>query len=483
MKDEVPAVRSSWLALGSLAVIAILSGKVKGWTHAPWVTVTLWCSQVYLVVSGTKNLWRVLILYNRQVDIGFFEVFEDLCRCLPIVSVKVMGEHRLFSLAHRQFDRSRAKQDGAAVAALLESTGLVVGSPWWIHRGEDEKDTSFPPEDKRRHWQEGRVVSIGDEAFQVAVLASGRRSRTPWRTSNGLLSIPLPQRLADPQELASQCRAELRCMDWRNVTEALMATNTTTGGEYSLSRSVAETEVIDYFLTHSWHDSAERKWQVLSKTTVELQAKHAREMTLWLDKTCIDQTRIRDGLTVLPVVVMSCKCLLCLWGPTYPSRLWCVWELFTLIAFGSLDGAAERLLVKPLDVQDATPAELLSKFDVRSARCYDPNEQARLLEVISALGIGRFNERIRGLGHKLDSRATALGGAGTFSVSALWRQFASTPSRQEARQETPIHHSASAASASTDKPALPEAELVERSTSGGLWHVSVDEQGWCATSI
>ena len=48
---------------------------------------------------------------------------------------------------------------------------------------------------------------------------------------------------------------------------------------------------------------------------------------------CIDQDNIGDGLKVLPVNVMACNKMLVLCGSTYPSRLWCAWELFTLFSF------------------------------------------------------------------------------------------------------------------------------------------------------
>ena len=36
-------------------------------------------------------------------------------------------------------------------------------------------------------------------------------------------------------------------------------------------------------------------------------------------------------------VAICCKLELVIWGVTYPNRLWCIWELFTLVAFMSLD--------------------------------------------------------------------------------------------------------------------------------------------------
>merc|ERR1712100_184219 len=72
-------------------------------------------------------------------------------------------------------------------------------------------------------------------------------------------------------------------------------------------------------------------------------ATHHRWPTFWLDKVCIDQNNIGDGLKVLPVNVMACKKMLCLCGPTYTQRLWCAWELFTLFSFSSFKQAVSRV--------------------------------------------------------------------------------------------------------------------------------------------
>lgn len=98
---------------------------------------------------------------------------------------------------------------------------------------------------------------------------------------------------------------------------------------------------------------------------------------------------------------MSCKRVLCLLGPSYPTRLWCIWELFTLIAFGSAELAAQRIIMRPLESGDGSGMDVLCDFDVRNARCYDPNEQARLMAVIEAVGVDLFNSRVCKLGVRL----------------------------------------------------------------------------------
>mmetsp|Transcript_12874 Transcript_12874/g.22683 ORF Transcript_12874/g.22683 Transcript_12874/m.22683 type:complete len:143 (-) Transcript_12874:131-559(-) len=46
----------------------------------------------------------------------------------------------------------------------------------------------------------------------------------------------------------------------------------------------------------------------------------------------------------------------------------------------------------------------LSKFDVADAHCYDPNEEAKLRRVITAVGEDQFNDRVRALARKCKSR-------------------------------------------------------------------------------
>ena len=66
---------------------------------------------------------------------------------------------------------------------------------------------------------------------------------------------------------------------------------------------------------------------------------------------CIDQDNIKDGLKVLPINVMACKKMLVLCGPTYPTRLWCAWELCTLFSFADKKTALERTEFIPLSHQ------------------------------------------------------------------------------------------------------------------------------------
>lgn len=215
----------------------------------------------------------------------------------------------------------------------------------------------------------------------------------------------------------------LRCIDWTTLeahkdelffsesSEAQSGLlNRLTGGQlFSLSRPTRPGERIDIFMSHSWHDSSKVKWEKLKGFAEEFKLANNRYPTLWLDNVCLDQCRINEGLKALPVNLMACRSMLVLSGKTYPRRLWCAWELLTLFAFTDTSHAIERVKLVPIDETDDGQyfdalAEL-ERFDVLNAHCYDPNEEKRLREVIAAVGVDRFNERIRHLATVLRSEA------------------------------------------------------------------------------
>ena len=97
---------------------------------------------------------------------------------------------------------------------------------------------------------------------------------------------------------------------------------------YDLSRPVAPKEQIDFFISHSWSDPPEAKFQVLEQVRKSFEKEHGRAPYFWLDKLCVDQTSedtIKDDLQCLPVFLMACNQMLVVAGETYPQRLWCAW--------------------------------------------------------------------------------------------------------------------------------------------------------------
>ena len=111
---------------------------------------------------------------------------------------------------------------------------------------------------------------------------------------------------------------------------------------------------------------------------------------------------------MLPINVMACKKMLVLCGPSYPSRLWCAWELCTHFSFMRQEQALARVVLLPLNQDpDCDVSYSLLKFDVNEARCYDPNEEAKIRSCIQANGAEGFNMCVRQLGQDLEAAAAA----------------------------------------------------------------------------
>jgi hypothetical protein len=91
---------------------------------------------------------------------------------------------------------------------------------------------------------------------------------------------------------------------------------------------------VDAFLSHSWYDDLEQKWEALQRWAKNFEREQGREPTLWIDKFCIDQSDISAELPCLPIFLASCRKLLVLQGDTYLSRLWCVVEIYMYIVMG-----------------------------------------------------------------------------------------------------------------------------------------------------
>lgn len=232
------------------------------------------------------------------------------------------------------------------------------------------------------------------------------------------VTVQRGQRGIPCEVLLRKARQDLRCVPWQSLNRELFDSSSCSAEtSLELSRAVPSGASIDLFLTHSWRDDAEQKWAALCKAGDSFRTKHHRLPTAWLDKLCIDQNSIADGLRSLSVSLMACDAVLLLFGPFYTSRLWCVWELFTLTAFLPLELAVARVKMAPLNEADLASnalAQQLEDFDAATALTYDPNDRAKLIAVIEAVGRWRFNETIHELGRRVGNNF----GEGTATSSA-----------------------------------------------------------------
>jgi hypothetical protein len=146
---------------------------------------------------------------------------------------------------------------------------------------------------------------------------------------------------------------------------------------------------VDAFISHSWSDDGDAKYVQMKEWAA------GRDVSIWLDKACLDQRDITTSLAGLPVFLAGCKQLLVLVGPTYASRLWCVMEIFVFVRMGrgklNNPDRDEDMVVRLLSGTDEKELqEKLLNFDAGTALCCDPNDRERLWAVIEA-AFGTFN--------------------------------------------------------------------------------------------
>jgi len=142
------------------------------------------------------------------------------------------------------------------------------------------------------------------------------------------------------------------------------------------------------------------KYQAFARWAREQEEATGKEVTLWLDKACIDQNNIDQSLACLPIFLSGCQTLLIVAGPTYCSRLWCVMEIFTFLRMGGERERIElKLIANPGQNQAAAKRELatqLGTFNASKAQCFKQEDRQRLLAVIEA-GFGDFDEFNKGV--------------------------------------------------------------------------------------
>jgi len=330
---------------------------------------------------------------------------------LTIGLVVAFGRGRLFGILawylERSFERKQAVQDGLFISTLMDGVAKEEGDVWWVHHG--RQDQRYGKHDPRRNWEQAKIVRIDSREMVVELPGNAGRQTLATQVRPNVSS----------DKLLQAAQTEMRCIDWSVIeanksvlflgnrvsaqaipTDAMMSLS---GGDlFNLSRPVRESEEIDFFMSHSWHDDGFKKWEVLQSFVEAFHEYHHRYPTFWLDVVCIDQSKLHDGLRMLPINLMTCGKMLVLSGCSYPLRLWCALELLTLFAFAQEQQALDRVKLLPLDEGDGFDAlACLESFDVRDAHCYDPNDEARLRKVIEAVGNDRFNSRIRALAKAL----------------------------------------------------------------------------------
>ena len=295
-------------------------------------------------------------------------------------------------------------------------------------------------------WAESTTTSVGSGSYRRQ--ASGLPFITPGnaksleiekpvtnqrRNKTSLQWLDLPNSNLELSDVMNQAREALCCVDWDEGMPNVFLEST--AADALEPRLLEKGEFIDFFISHSWHDTPESKWRVLTSHFMKFKAKYKRSPTFWFDKACIPQNKITEGIRNLPVNVMSCRKFLVLLGDTYVTRLWCIWELFTLFTLLPSEVAMVSVKVLPVGVANLPPSvgvgvgvgvgamaasaaernkkaglsavaledalRSLEEFNLESSKCFDPNEERRIRVVVDMAGGEMFEHRIRDLGRQM----------------------------------------------------------------------------------
>ena len=153
---------------------------------------------------------------------------------------------------------------------------------------------------------------------------------------------------------------------------------------------------IDAFISHSWQDPVDEKWDALQAWRDRFKARHGREPRVWFDKFCIDQGDVDASLTCLPVHLAACNTFLMLVGPTYTERVWCVMEIFIFMTAVKDTSRIECIpLLASQEPQSQTPTEgvfaMFRAFSHANCKCYSVGMRDKLLTIIEA-GCGTLDD-------------------------------------------------------------------------------------------
>ena len=283
--------------------------------------ISLYC---WLILFGLglliQGIWLMLIAnVTTEWNLNYFGgscLAVGLSNLIPVTICILLGPENVFNYMARQLDRDpdNQKKDGAFIATLLDDFVIIPGQDWWIHR--DEPLDMYDKTDFNRNWCKGKVGKVQFHGFDVEIDGKPVKFQET------------PDARFDTNTLIKMATENLKYIDWNNLSVELFeksVRDTSTESLYEISKKINKGEVIDFFISHSWDDPAKPKYEALEKLTHEFSKEFNREPKFWLDKVCINQSNIGNGLKVLPINVMACKQLLVICSPTYVTRLWCIW--------------------------------------------------------------------------------------------------------------------------------------------------------------
>jgi hypothetical protein len=229
--------------------------------------------------------------------------------CFAPAAAYLLYGDAISSALGRRFYSGRRLDDSVFVAEMGQPTQARVGDR------HDWHDVSAG------EWHRAEVTAVREAELDVRLEAgrpSGRRSSTCNQITR---TVPNRGAGLSPAALLKMAEDSLRGIKGSNITLELLVSSESTSETYALGEECKYGDV-DFFLSHSWHDDAKAKHEAIQKVTADFTREHGREPLFWLDKVCIDQSKITEGLRALPIFLASCKRMLVVAGNTYTGRLW-----------------------------------------------------------------------------------------------------------------------------------------------------------------
>ena len=108
-------------------------------------------------------------------------------------------------------------------------------------------------------------------------------------------------------------------------------------------------------------------------------------------KFCIDQLNIDESLLYLPVFASASRTVLVAVGPSYFSRLWCMWEMFVM---SHCTDNFHNVVFWPLSGCDTTQ---VAEFQAKDVGCFKAEDKDKILSTIESLngGVAQFEQVVR----------------------------------------------------------------------------------------
>jgi hypothetical protein len=145
---------------------------------------------------------------------------------------------------------------------------------------------------------------------------------------------------------------------------------------------------VDAYISHSWHDPSDEKWEALQGWRERFKREHDREPRVWIDKVCIGQFDTDVSMMCLPIHLAACRKLLVLAGATYLTRMWCVMEIYIFLAAVSDLSRLDCILLG--DDPEGIKA-VFHDLSVVNCQCLDSVTRDKLLSVLE-VGCGTLED-------------------------------------------------------------------------------------------